>query len=1566
MENTKILQAKLEKNNRQLSTKQQHALSDFLASRQAGHCFFRPEDFVDEPDENDFCGHFSAQPGHPGQFGEASYGASSMALKAKETVALLKKSPTMASSQLHDLEHSHHHGHHSVEPSIITAVASGIINYILMFGFCCTYGMIIFTDDGHYRHRGLGIKLSLATAMIMGLLLSLTSNVDIAIGGPDMNAVIFISGFVERISKEIRSQLDLVPGDAGPDKNFCVGDHYQLRQVDCDDYHEQLRATTIFSVTASSAALAFVFLFLGVFKLTKYVAYVPTSIVDAFLSCMGYKVFKYGLKLCKYDPRIFIPAAAVGVPLYFFKALHMGKPMYVIPAFLFVPVGIFYFIVYAAGGNVESARSDKWMFEWIEQEDFWNVWGDGFFKRQKINFKAWTKTLVHLGIMLVVCLLDALVTSLRTTEAKLSLKIPHKNYEISLSGAGNIIGAFFSSAAGYMQLKFNIVNSGVLGNVKDRRSGILYALAISTAYFGPIGHINYLPRLFIGMLLFFGGAAFVAEHLWGSKEYLSFIEWVQVFMILGVFIFTGEIVYAMLLGAVMCGVTFIAKYAKIPCIAGRPMRGGELQSREQHTPLLAMSLSHIANSWLLVIRLKGFVFFASVQTVTEHVRKVMQQEEDNEIPHYRRIKFVLLDCELLDGLDSSAEKDLQQLRKDLMKKSRRILWSNLEQGHADAMMSRGTLVEDEWFNDLDDALLYIEGMCLHFRKHQSKIWERLHPSFALAMQLTQLRESYEPFIEVLRLDIERFGCPWDFISRAKIRTCKTILWSPNEVGRELFLVHTGAVGLFTEIPQKDGQGTLGRPLAIYRHGWFLNREFLMQAPTRHYAVALEDGEVIYWTEHEWWRMHREQPLMASAIIESAMRQAASDMERVAKNLRSSTTATVDENVVAQLLYQSRSAAHEQGVRDEDVQLPEYLEARLMFMSCAQSLESYGLYDPVPKGEQGVLPELPQIITHDLEVAFRTYSVNNVLPWEKVNEALMYAGIFNTLLVHAHKVDELTQKQFMEVGHEAALMRLSNKHILKIYNVFKQYQDADGQVNRDGLIDIFRASFVPQISEQEVNGISTVFDVDGSGAISAAEFMGIVSRFARRHEQDWNLLRGLRHLLQKGPKAKCVETDVLTANKLLRAAEEFRVTDLALHTEEAEEMLWCAACYCKLISASQQGKMLDFCGVAAAVVLSVEVPWGKLPPEPIMTDADKYKKGRGTIGKVRCSRARQLTLRGRASAGTGTNTVGLLAARSVKPGVNPMIMPTRAMKSEKKEKIHLEFEKQKRITKSGSEKIKSGDKKKGWGKNKAKAELSKAKQLFQRAREKLIARAAEIALEAVGLRASRYEVTSDLVMDLRTTCSYEAGPQMFFKARLSVHDFKTEKEEEELRRGNGIHACQIIKKGVPDTPDAKIHLLLEDPDSTPAAKLWSVIMGAVIVASVFCLVLKGLIDPDGENSSDVQKKVFKVLECCFTIIFLSELVLRFAVADALGNQTRLDFIQKPMNICDLCSVAPFFIELAVEDQGNNSSIGLLRVARLLRLARVMRIARLAKGKSTIFGPCAAVFTIIWGIYLKENV
>lgn len=110
-----------------------------------------------------------------------------------------------------------------------------------------------------------------------------------------------------------------------------------------------------------------------------------------------------------------------------------------------------------------------------------------------------------------------------------------------------------------------------------------------------------------------------------------------------------------------------------------------------------------------------------------------------------------------------------------------------------------------------------------------------------------------------------------YCTKQKIKANETVLWEPGALDADLFLLHTGAVGIFDKLPNLEDDRHA--PEVIYKHGWFLNRQFLFREPARGYGVALADGELLSWNVHQWWRMLRDRPLMASAMMEMGLRQA---------------------------------------------------------------------------------------------------------------------------------------------------------------------------------------------------------------------------------------------------------------------------------------------------------------------------------------------------------------------------------------------------------------------------------------------------------------------------------------------------------------------------------------------------------------------------------------------------------------------------------------------------------------------------------------------------------------------
>jgi len=778
-----------------------------------------------------------------------------------------------------------------------------------------------------------------------------------------------------------------------------------------------------------------------------------------------------------------------------------------------------------------------------------------------------------------------------------------KDREMQLFGAGNLLTAACGSSVGYMQLKFNVINFGIMGNM-DRRGGFVYAALCMITFFTTIEHFNKLPRFFLGTLLFFAGAGFVAENLWGSRKYLSMAEWGQILLILAVFIMAQDLLYAVIVGVVLTCGDFIITYAKVPCVVSSPKRGTE-SSSVRRAPLLTSSLHHVLAHWLLVVRLKGFIFFASAQSLVAQLRDMMDQEERDGIPEYRRLHYVIFDLKLMDGMDASTSKVLRKLTMEASVHKVTILYTNVTPEQEAKLRTQELVTGDhQSFADLDEALHSIEDHILEYRESLQEKWVRLHPMFALQQRFSITRSAFEPFKDVFLMETARHGCPWRYCSGRTITGNETLLWKPGQMNVGLYLVHSGAVALFRELPDpEDPTASWPAPVAVYRQGWFLNREGLVCMPTRYYAIAYEDGELVYWSHEQWRRMDRERPRMSCEIQRTVMKQQAWDSEKAEP---------------------SKAVGNQY--------LPEDMLLRLNGIRVAQALGAYRFYDPAPRGETTVLPELPTSILQDLKMAFRTFCVsegeenmwpsssmgsegesvtlvqrmtsinsavdiatgrrqttgplpvNAVIPWDRVSDALMYAGIFYTPLAGARR-RSLTAMEFEVLGHEAALMRLSHSQVSQLRDIFDSGdQDDSHQLDISELGDLLSSAFDHHISNDEIECLCEEWNVNEEG-VTEDKFLALVSRFARLHEQDWHLFRGLKDLIGDAS----INSDCkLTAERLIAHAPDFT-------KEQAEELLWTADWR---RAGAGDGQSLEFCDVLCAVLLPAYRANSRLPAEVI--------------------------------------------------------------------------------------------------------------------------------------------------------------------------------------------------------------------------------------------------------------------------------------------------------------------------------------------------------------------------------
>jgi len=1000
----------------------------------------------------------------------------------------------------------HHHGMGDL--SFPSAVASALINHMLMFGMCCAYGMIIFSEERHSDHRALGVKMCLAAAFVSGGLMSICSGIPIAIGGTDLNPAVFYGDFVVAIANAISADLGLDDYSyddysggrrlAKQDKTkyFCKGTHKSLHQSECETYHEELRATVIFSVALSTLLLALLWSVLGKLKLTRYVGYMPYSISEAFLACVGYKVFFYALKFCDMEPQQFMPAALIGIALYFIKALHIGNPTIMMPLGLLVPLCIFWGVVFATGENVDSMRQQGWLFVEIGNEPFWWVWTDSIGKYGSINFSAWARTLPDLAVFIIVSTMDC-VLKIHATESKLPLK-PDSDKEAFKFGCFNYILAACGAATGYMQLKFNVISYGVMRNARDRRAGMMYALLCAACYFSTVEHFNYLPKLFLSALLFFAGAGFVTDNMSGSRKFLHVNEWLEIVIIVIVFIVAGQLIWAVLAGVILSGIAFIAKYARVPAIVGRPRKGDEVNTRDRPVGEVGhQSFMHIASEWIMIVHLKGYVFFSSCVSIVRQIEEKFQHEDKHQVESFRRLKFLVFDAKSLDGMDASGAMSMLKLSRKANQRGIRVFWSGLKDNLAEEMKHRHILKDGgQLFEDLHSAMTHLEKRILQYKAQQQREWMNLHPAFVRDRKLMEQRINFEPFREVFLSDGARLGCPWRYCSRLSIKSFKTMLCVPGDLHRPLYLVHTGAVAVLDAVPEEGSKDQKWqRPRFVLRQGWFVNANSLVGAPSDGYAVAVEDGEVLFWTEEQWWHMANEHPLMMMELSKAVMRQqgshhlhrdpearvedtitmAADIEEEEAEGLAMSwmrgvsedTEAEEDDDVIPtehhilQKVSNSREIRRTHEVlcspivlgdafnRESLTKLPQ-LQTRILEMHFARALGELGFFRK--DSAEGVLPELPRVLLDDLRVAFYTFAQRPddqptavpVLPRARVIEGLLYVGIFHILADEVCGKD-LSLEEFLELGRKCHLARLGKEQMDQIETLCCEHEhDVGGQ------------------------------------------------------------------------------------------------------------------------------------------------------------------------------------------------------------------------------------------------------------------------------------------------------------------------------------------------------------------------------------------------------------------------------------------------------------------------------------------------------------------------------------------
>lgn len=242
-------------------------------------------------------------------------------------------------------------------------------------------------------------------------------------------------------------------------------------------------------------------------------------------------------------------------------------------------------------------------------------------------------------------------------------------------------------------------------------------LAAATAALWMVGPwiVGYIPVLVVGSLIFHLGIDLLKEALvdtWHSVHYLEYITICAIITCMA----TLGFVEGILVGIVMACVFFVMQNARRGEVIRVMHTGQEMRSTVRRPYRQLKFLKHVG-SQTQVIKLQGFLFFGTINQVERAIRDLLDERAWNLSP----IRFLLLDLQLVQGLDFSAAEAFVRIRRLLQTREVYMGLCNAAP-HSDvskALRKAGMWIEKDddvsdlqCFEFLNDALEWCENMLL--------------------------------------------------------------------------------------------------------------------------------------------------------------------------------------------------------------------------------------------------------------------------------------------------------------------------------------------------------------------------------------------------------------------------------------------------------------------------------------------------------------------------------------------------------------------------------------------------------------------------------------------------------------------------------------------------------------------------------------------------------------------------------------------------------------------------------------------------------------------------------------
>ena len=714
-------------------------------------------------------------------------------------------------------------------PSLTVGALAGVMD----IGVEISLAALIFADVGQFLAGGIGLMLF--GALVIGIVVSLTTSLPGMIGVPQDTPAAILALAVSGIALSMKS--------AAP---------------------QAVYATVLAAITVTSLTMGLIFLLLGRFQASGFVRYIPYPVVGGFLAGTGWLLARGGMSVMLNTPldlaavpalfgsaRLFLwlPGLVFGVALLL--VLRRYDNFLITPGALLLLLVLFYGYLLIARIPLAEASARGWLLGPFPAGGFYQP-----LTPAALPQVDWLVILRQADKIVTVMVLSVIALLLNTSGLEITVRRDiDLNRELMTAGFANLVGGLGGSPVGYQALGMSSLAYRL--GARSRLVNIVAGSVCGVALLFGASLFSYVPKLLLGGMLLYLGLTFLVEWLVDARRALPIVDYALVWVILAVIVAVGFL-QGIAVGVAIAAVLFVITYSRVNIV--RNTLTGEcfhsnVDRPKQHRDLLARHGSEI-----YILRLQGFIFFGTIQAVLNQIRGRLV---DTAQP---RLEFVVLDFQRVTRLDSSAVFGITRLKQLTESNGVPMVWTQVSPT-IHRQMQRGGLLDES-----DGSFIILPTLDHGVEWCENRILER-HGDSGLAPSAKRLEEQLERGFPGME-DADRLV---RYLQRMEIPAGQYLM-REGDPPSDMYFIESGML-----TAQLEGAGGELVRLRSMRGGTTVGEMGLyLGAPRTASVIASEASVVFRLSEEALNRMRREDPDVAAALHEWIARMLA---ERLAANNR---------------------------------------------------------------------------------------------------------------------------------------------------------------------------------------------------------------------------------------------------------------------------------------------------------------------------------------------------------------------------------------------------------------------------------------------------------------------------------------------------------------------------------------------------------------------------------------------------------------------------------------------------------------------------------------------------------